>query len=64
LLTQSADQTVHEPLPLREIAIAEPKEMMTGNDDAATGSPLQQLHRIVADAGRSLLPFAQLFVDG
>jgi hypothetical protein len=41
---------VHEPLALRKISITKAKELMTGDHDPTTGSPLQQLHRIVAEA--------------
>ena len=58
----AGDQTVHELLALREIAIAKAKEMMTSDHDPPTGSPLQQPHRIIAQA-RCFSAIAQLFVD-
>ena len=50
-------------LPFAKISITQAKEVMTGDHDAPTGSPLQQPHRIVAEA-RCLSASAELFVHG
>jgi hypothetical protein len=57
------NEATHEFSALREIAITKAKEVMTGDHDPTTGSPLQQPHRIVAEA-RCCSASAELFVDG
>jgi hypothetical protein len=47
---QFGNEAVHEFSALREISIPEAKEMVTGDYDPTAGSPLQQPHRIVAQA--------------
>jgi hypothetical protein len=60
---QFGNEAVHEFSALRKISITQAKEVMTGDHDPTTGSPLQQPHRIVAEA-RCFSAIAQLLVDG
>jgi hypothetical protein len=57
-------QSVHELPASIEISITQAQEMMTGDNNAPTDSPLQPPHRIVANAGLRCSAIAQLFVDG
>jgi hypothetical protein len=52
------NESTHEFSALREIAITQAKEVMTGDHDPTTGSPFEHDRRIMAEAGSSYLAIA------